>query len=180
MNEDTQQIKKVIEGLLFAASEPVSIECLYRHLGDTYKNLSIKELRDAIAELANDCQNRGIELKEVASGLRFQIREELAPWISKLLAERPPRYSHALMEVLALIAYRQPITRAEIEAVRGVSVSTNIIRTLLEREWIDVVGNKDVPGRPELFATTKKFLDYFNLKNLADLPTIEEKPSEPL
>ena len=113
-------------------------------------------------------------LKEVASGWRFQIREDLSDWVSRLWEEKPARYSRALLETLALIAYRQPVTRGEIEEVRGVSVSSNIIRTLLEREWVRVVGHRDVPGRPAMYATTKTFLDYFNLKTLDELPALSE------
>jgi segregation and condensation protein B len=126
---------------------------------------------DSIAE---DCADRGFELKEVASGFRFQVKQELSEWIAKLWEERPPRYTRALLETLALIAYRQPITRGDIEEIRGVGVSSNIVRTLLDREWIRVVGHRDVPGRPAMFATTKQFLDYFNLKSLQDLPPLSE------
>ena len=131
-------------------------------------------VRQALAELAEDYEGRGFELKEVASGFRIQVREACAPWVSRLWDERPPRYSRALLETLALIAYRQPITRAEIEDIRGVVVSSNIVKTLLEREWVRVVGHKELPGRPAMYATTRQFLDYFNLKSLAELPTLAE------
>lgn len=166
--------KKVIEGLLFAANEPISAEQLAKILTTNDNSFTVKDIKALLNDLINDYMGGGLELKETASGFRFQVREELAPWINKLYAERPQRYSHAFLEVLALIAYRQPITRAEIEAVRGVAVSTNIIRNLQEREWITVIGYKDVPGQPALFATTKKFLDYFNLKALDELPALNE------
>jgi segregation and condensation protein B len=143
-------------------------------LFDTKDAPSASEINKALEELSDDLASRGIELKEVASGYRLQTRNELMPWISRLSEERPQRYSRALLETLALIAYRQPITRGEIEEVRGVSVSSNIVRTLQEREWIRVVGHRDVPGKPALFGTTKAFLDYFNLISLDDLPTLAE------
>ena len=132
------------------------------------------EISKALEQLQEDCENRGIELNKVASGYRLQVRQSLHGWVSRLWKERPQRYSRALLETMSLIAYRQPITRGEIEAVRGVSVSTSIIRTLQEREWIRVVGHRDVPGKPALFGTTKIFLDYFDLQNLDDLPTLAE------
>ncbi len=134
------------------------------------------EISRALEQLGNACSSsgRGIELKKVASGYRFQVKQDLNEWVSRLWKERPQRYSRALLETIALIAYRQPITRAEIESVRGVSVSTNIIRTLQEREWIRVVGHRDVPGKPALFGTTNAFLDSFGLQNLDDLPTLAE------
>ena len=133
-----------------------------------------KELKLVMDSIAEDCADRGFELKEVASGFRFQVKQELSDWIAKLWEERPPRYTRALLETLALVAYRQPITRGDIEEIRGVGVSSNIVRTLLDREWIRVVGHRDVPGRPAMFATTKQFLDYFNLKSLQDLPPLSE------
>ena len=174
MQNQIDQIKKILEGVIFASDQPLNVEYLIRLLGDE-QPFSAKEIRAILNDLANDYDERGIELKEVASGFRFQVRDELSPWISKLFAEKPQRYSRALLEVLALIAYRQPITRAEIEEIRGVAVSTHIIRTLTEREWVTVVGYKEVPGRPALYATTKSFLDYFNLKSLVELPTSEIK-----
>jgi len=131
-------------------------------------------LREVLQELAADYDGRGIEISQVSSGWRIQVRAECSPWISRLWDEKPGRYSRALMETLALIAYRQPITRGEIEEIRGVSVSTHIIKTLLEREWVRVVGQRDVPGRPSLYSTTREFLDYFNLKSLDELPTLSE------
>jgi segregation and condensation protein B len=134
------------------------------------------EINKALEQLGISCSRsqRGIELKKVASGYRFQVKQDINEWVSRLWKERPQRYSRALLETIALIAYRQPITRAEIESVRGVSVSTNIIRTLQEREWIRVVGHRDVPGKPALFGTTNAFLDSFGLQNLDDLPTLAE------
>lgn len=172
MNETITQTKKIIEGLLFAASEPISAEQLFKLISTEENHLTIKDLKIIINDLVNDYMGRGIELKEVASGFRFQVREELASWVNRLFLEKPQRYSQALLEVLALIAYRQPITRAEIEDIRGVALGTNIMRTLLEREWINIVGHKDIPGRPALYATTKQFLDYFNLKALSELPEL--------
>ena len=124
--------------------------------------------------IADDCDDHGFELKEVASGYRFQVKQDLSEWIAKLWEEKPPRYTRALLETLALIAYRQPITRGDIEEIRGVGVSSNIIRTLLDREWVRVVGHRDVPGRPAMFATTRQFLDYFNMKSLQELPPLSE------
>jgi len=134
----------------------------------------VGEIGKALEELAGDYTERGLELKEVASGFRLQIRQEVHHWVSRLWEDRPRRYSRALLETMALIAYRQPITRGDIEEVRGVSVRSNIIRTLQEREWIRVVGHRDVPGKPALFGTTKVFLDYFNIKSLDDLPSLAE------
>jgi segregation and condensation protein B len=127
-----------------------------------------------LGEIEADCETRGFELKKVATGYRFQVKEKYADWVSRLWEERPPRYTRALLETLALVAYKQPITRGDIEEIRGVAVSTNIIRTLLEREWIRVVGHRDVPGRPAMYATTKSFLDYFNVASLEELPTLQE------
>ncbi|HBO14018.1 MAG TPA: SMC-Scp complex subunit ScpB, partial [Halieaceae bacterium] len=133
-----------------------------------------EDIRAALEEVAARCEDRGFELREVASGFRFQVRQNLGPWVARLWHERPPKYSRALLETLALIAYRQPITRGEIEEIRGVAVSSNIIKTLHEREWIRVVGHRDVPGRPAMYATTRQFLDYFNLKSLDQLPALAE------
>jgi segregation and condensation protein B len=133
-----------------------------------------EEVKAALAQLQLDYEERGIELKEVASGYRFQVRNEYADWVNRLFDEKPQRYSRALLETLAIIAYRQPITRGEIEDIRGVSISSSIIKTLQEREWIRVVGHRDVAGKPELLATSKHFLDYFNLKKLSDLPSLAE------
>ncbi len=170
---DDQELKNVIEAALLAAGRPVTLE----QLGELFKKRSRpdkKKLRELIDMLASDYEGRGIELKEVASGYRIQIRRSMSDWLMPLWEERSPRYSRALLETLALIAYRQPITRGEIEDVRGVVVTTNIVRTLLERGWVRVVGHRDVPGKPAMFGTTKEFLDYFGLKKLDDLPPLSE------
>ncbi|RFA27745.1 SMC-Scp complex subunit ScpB [Alkalilimnicola ehrlichii] len=166
-------LKNIIEGALLAVGEPLSIDRL-RNLFPDSEMPEREAVKAALAELEYDYRRRGIELKEVASGFRIQVRDELSPWVSRLWEERPSRYSRALLETLAIIAYRQPVTRAEIEDIRGVSVSSNIMRTLQEREWVRVIGHRDVPGRPAMFGTTRKFLDYFNLKNLDDLPSLIE------
>lgn len=176
MTTNIEQMKQIVEAGIMAASEPISAEAL-QQMFSAEEIGSVKELKVIIDELIKDYQGRGIELKEVASGYRFQVRTELAPWLSRLTEEKPPRYSRALLETLALVAYKQPITRAEIEEIRGVAVSTNIFRTLQEREWVKVVGHKDAPGKPALYATTKQFLDYFNLKSLAELPSLAELQS---
>ncbi len=166
-------LKSILEGALLAAGKPLTLE----QLGGLFEEGSApepEELRAALAELSEDCVERGVELTEVATGFRLQVRRELAPWISRLSEDKPPRYSRALLETLAIIAYRQPITRADIEEVRGVAVNPAIIRTLQEREWVRVVGHRDVPGRPELLATTRQFLDHFSLKSLEDLPALSE------
>lgn len=170
---DTVLLKKILEGAIFAAGQPMNIEQLGL-LFDESERPSNADLRTALDELKSEYADRGVELKEVASGFRFQVRQETGPWVSRLWDEKPSRYSRALLETLALIAYRQPITRSEIEEIRGVSVSSHIIKTLIEREWIRVAGHRDVPGRPALFATTREFLDSFNLKNLAELPSLSE------
>jgi len=167
------ELKKILEALLLAAGEPMSVPQLVS-LFEAGDELSASEIQGALDDLSTDLEDRGIELVEAASGYRLQTRRELEPWISRLWEERPQRYSRALLETLSLIAYRQPITRGEIEEVRGVSVSSSIVRTLQEREWIRVVGHRDVPGKPALFGTTKAFLDYFNLKSLDDLPSLAE------
>ena len=133
-----------------------------------------KDIVAALEEIQKNCQNRGFELKEVSSGWRFQVREDTSYWVNRLWEEKPPKYSRALLETLAIIAYRQPITRGEIEEIRGVAVSSPIVNTLMEREWIKVVGHRDVPGKPSLLATTRQFLDYFNLKSLEYLPSLRE------
>ena len=166
-------LKHVIEALLLASGEPLSLATIASVFAEEEKPRN-SEIGKALAELEADYEERGLELKEVANGFRLQVRQEVNPWISRLWEERPQRYSRALLETLALIAYRQPITRGDIEEVRGVSVRTNIIRTLQEREWIRVIGHRDVPGKPALFGTTKVFLDYFNLLSLDDLPSLAE------
>lgn len=170
---EIQTLKQIIEAALLAAGKPLSIDRLLE-LFEEQGQPERRQIEAALDELAGDYEGRGIEVHEVGSGFRIQVRAQFASWVSRLWEERPGRYSRALMETLALIAYRQPITRGEIEDIRGVSVSTNIIRTLSEREWIRVVGHRDVPGRPSLYATTRRFLDYFSLKSLNDLPTLAE------
>jgi segregation and condensation protein B len=173
MSYSVEQLKKIIEAALLSAGKPLSINKLLS-LFEEDKQPGRDEIREAISALTEECQSRGVEVKEVASGYRIQAKQEFSEWISKLWEERPPKYSRALLETLVLVAYRQPITRGEIEHVRGVSVSTNIMRTLLERDWVKVVGHRDVPGRPAIYSTTKAFLDYFNLKSLQELPTLAE------
>ena len=170
---DTESLKRIIEAALLAAGEPLSLTALGALFTDEERP-SAGEIGSALSELGNDCAGRAIELSEVASGFRLQIRQNLSMWVSRLWTEKPQRYSRAMLETLSLIAYRQPITRGEIEEVRGVSVHTNIIRTLQERDWIRVIGHRDVPGKPALFGTTRAFLDYFNLGSLDDLPTLAE------
>jgi segregation and condensation protein B len=166
-------VRNVVEAALLAAGRPVPLSEL-AELFDERVRPSNAELRKAIAALASDYEGRGVEIKETANGFRIQVRRELASEISRLWPERPPRYSRALLETIALIAYRQPITRAEIEAVRGVAVNSDIVKALLERNWIRVVGVRDVPGRPELLGTTREFLDYFGLKSVEELPPLAE------
>ena len=164
---------EIIEGALLAAGEPLSKKQLAQ-LFDELDRPSTPDITAALAEVADRCDGRGFELAEVASGFRFQVRQNLSPWVSKLWVERPVRYSRALLETLSLIAYRQPITRGEIEDIRGVAVSSNIMKSLLEREWVKVVGHRDVPGKPAMYATTREFLDYFNLKSLDQLPPLAD------
>jgi segregation and condensation protein B len=166
-------LKCIIEALLLATDEPLDLMQIAAVLSEDQPPAGA-DIANALGELSDDYAERGLELKQVASGYRIQVREEVNPWVARLWEEKPQRYSRALLETLALVAYRQPITRGDIEEVRGVSVSTNIIRTLQEREWIRVVGHRDVPGKPALFGTTKAFLDYFNLSSLDDLPTLAE------
>ncbi len=168
-----EQLQQILEAALLAAGQPLSHPQLAALFSDEERPPS-GEISRVLEQLANDCANRGVELKKVASGYRLQVKQDLNEWVSRLWKERPQRYSRALLETMALIAYRQPITRGDIESVRGVSVSTNIIRTLQEREWIRVVGHRDVPGKPALFGTTRTFLDSFDLQNLDDLPTLAE------
>jgi segregation and condensation protein B len=170
---ELDQLKRIIEAALLASSQPLTLPQLSA-LFDEFAMPSHEELARAIERLREDCGDRGIELVEVASGFRFQVRRDVHAFVSRLWTERQSRYSRALLETLALIAYRQPITRAEIEQFRGVAVSTNIVRTLEERDWIRVVGYRDLPGKPALFGTTRQFLDYFNLKSLDELPPLAE------
>jgi segregation and condensation protein B len=171
--QSTDALAPIIEALLLTAGQPLNLKQIAAVFEEAERPTAA-EIGTALKQLEANCEGRGIELSEVASGFRLQVREEYMSWVSRLWEERPQRYSRALLETLALIAYRQPITRGDIEDVRGVSVSTNIIRTLQEREWIRVVGHRDVPGKPALFGTTKAFLDYFNLSSLDDLPTLAE------
>jgi segregation and condensation protein B len=173
---DDQKIREIIEAALFAADVPLTVNALVKLFadGELDADEGRKQIRDALKALQAENENRGVELKQVASGYRFQSKQELSEWVSRLWDERPPRYTRALLETLALIAYKQPVTRGDIEQVRGVSVSQNIMRTLIERDWIRVVGQREVPGHPALYGTTKAFLDYFNLKTLDELPPLEE------
>ncbi|MEH6543735.1 MAG: SMC-Scp complex subunit ScpB [Porticoccaceae bacterium] len=170
---DSEQLRKIIEAAILAAGRSLDIADLAQ-LFDMTEQPDKEQIRAALEDIEADCKDRGYELKQTASGYRFQVRKELGPWISRMWEEKPKKYSRALLETLALIAYRQPITRGEIEDVRGVSVSSEIIKTLLERDWVRVVGHRDVPGKPALFATTRQFLDYFNLKSLNQLPPLSD------
>lgn len=167
------KLEKILEALLLASELPLSLEQLHRLLSADL-GLNKADIRQALEKLAGNLQGRAAELQEVASGYRIQVRREYSEWVSRLWQEKPPKLSRALLETLALVCYRQPITRGEIEEVRGVGLSPNITRTLLERGWIREVGQKEVPGRPSLFGTTPQFLDDFNLKSLDDLPTLPE------
>ena len=168
-----QYVKNVVEAALLAAGRPLAMDELVS-IFDERDGSNADEIRAAIAALTADYESRGLELLEVASGYRIQIKAAVAEPVSRLWQERPAKYSRAMLETLALVAYRQPITRGEIEQIRGVAVNPNIIKTLLERNWIRVVGHRDVPGKPELLGTTREFLDYFSLKKLDDLPTLAQ------
>ena len=170
---DAAGLVPILEAALLAAGKPMTVAALGA-LFEEHERPATEDLRAALAEIGERCEGRGFELIEVASGFRFQVRERYSPWVGRLWQESPQKYSRALLETLALIAYRQPITRGEIEEIRGVAVSTNIIRTLHERDWIRVVGHRDVPGRPAMYATTRQFLDYFNLKSLDQLPALAD------
>jgi len=170
---DTPSLKQIVEGALFAAGAPLTLEQI-QTLFPEEERPGRQDLIDVIAQLSSDYSGRGIEIAQVAGGWRVQVCALVAPWVGRLWDEKPARYSRALLETLALIAYRQPITRGEIEDIRGVAVTTQIVKTLSEREWIRVVGHREVPGRPALFATTRKFLDYFGLRSLNDLPALAE------
>lgn len=170
---EIDQLKLTIEAILLASGEPLTLD----RIGQCFLEQERPEksqLKEALSVLIEDYQQRGIELKQIASGYCFQARQEYSEWIARLWEEKPPRYSRALLETLVIIAYRQPVTRADIEDVRGVAVSTHIIKTLLEREWIKIIGHRDVPGKPAILGTTKQFLDYFNLASLEDLPPLAE------
>jgi len=173
---DPLKLKQILEAALLASDEPLSVERMARLFvhGELDSEEGRAQLRATLLELEADTVNRGYELVRVASGYRYQVRQSLAEWVGRLWEERPPRYSRALLETLALIAYRQPVTRGDIEDLRGVSVSPNIMRTLQERDWIRVVGEREAPGRPALYGTTRAFLDYFNLRSLDQLPPLPE------
>lgn len=173
MTDTTNDLKPILEAALFAAGEPLNMGRLLQ-LFDDVDRPEKSQIKQALQDLQNTMQDRGVELVEVGNGYRFQAKPTYAPWLMRLWEKKPPRFSRALLETLALIAYRQPITRAEIEDIRGVVVSSNIVKTLLDREWVKIVGYRDLPGKPALFGTTKDFLDYFNLKSLSDLPPLKE------
>lgn len=170
---DLEKLKKIVEGAIFAAAKPLTID----NLGALFledERPSKESFKKVLDILTEEYAERGVMLKEVSSGFRFQVKEDVGQWVSRLWEEKPARYSRALLETLALIAYRQPITRGEIEEIRGVSTSSHIMKTLQERDWIRIVGHRDVPGRPAMYATTRLFLDYFNLKNIDELPSLAE------
>lgn len=170
---EQNQLQNIVEAALLAAQQPLTLPMLAA-LFEEADGVTHADLARTLEILGAACADRGVELKEVASGFRYQVRAEVHAWVARLWADRQTRYTRALLETLALIAYRQPITRGEIEQVRGVAVSTNTIRTLEEREWVRIVGYRDVPGKPALFGTTRQFLDYFNLRSLDQLPTLAE------
>jgi len=170
---EIDQLKNVIEAVLLAAGRPLGVDQLMATFAESEKP-ERSDIDNAVSALQADYESRGIALIQVGSGYRIQVRETMQPWVAQLWEEKPTRYSRALLETLALIAYRQPVTRGEIEEVRGVSVSTTIIKTLLERDWVHVVGHREVPGRPAMYGTTRKFLDYFSLKSLNELPSLAE------
>jgi segregation and condensation protein B len=172
MKDDT--IKNIIEAALMASDSALNIDRLLQLFDHDEDKPTREQVKNALKTLQDECEGRGVELKRIASGYRYQTRVDVQPWVARLWQEKPPRYTRALLETLSLIVYRQPITRGEIEEVRGVSVSSSIIKTLLEREWVKVVGHKEVPGRPALYGSTKQFLDYFNLKTLNELPSLAE------
>ena len=173
---DQEKIIGIVEAVLLAAESPVEVKELVELFNseELDKDTAAKTIRDALEVIGSEYDRRSIELKRVASGYRFQVKQDYSEWVGRMLKDRPPRYTRALLETLAIVVYKQPVTRGDIEELRGVSVSQNIMRTLLERGWIKTVGQKEVPGRPALYATTKEFLDYFNLRNLNDLPEISE------
>lgn len=166
-------IKRIVEAILFAANKPMTIKLIQQTFPEWEQPDSL-EIQQAVDAIIADYADRPVGLIKLASGYRFQIKAGMSPWVSRLFEEKPARYSRALLETVAIIAYRQPVTRGEIEDIRGVSVSTSIVQTLLEREWIRVIAHKEVPGRPALYGTTKQFLDYFNLSSLSELPTLQE------
>jgi segregation and condensation protein B len=165
--------KRIVEAILFAAKHPMTAKQVQQVFPEL-EQPELQEIQTAIEAITEDYRFRPIELKQVASGYRFQVKQDLSRWVSRLFEEKPPKYSRALLETLAIIAYRQPVTRGDIEDIRGVSVSSSIIQTLLEREWVRVVAHKEAPGRPGLYGTTKQFLDYFNMTSVNELPTLQE------
>jgi segregation and condensation protein B len=169
---EKKNIRKIIEALIFSSASPISIKDLRNYFSDD--NITTKLIEQSIEEIHEKYIDSGVVLKKVSTGYRFQIREEYNEWVSNFYPDKPQKYSRALMETLALIIYKQPITRTEIESVRGVSVSSNIIKTLLEREWIKILGYKDVPGKPAIFGTTKEFLNSHNLVSLSQLPKLDD------
>lgn len=173
MSITLEKMQQIIEAALMVSGQPLSIAAI-AHIFSDEDRPSTAVIKDILFNIKDKFSDSGIELHEIASGYRLQAKAELSPWLSKLWEERAPRYSRAFLETLAIIAYKQPITRAEIEDIRGVTVSSNIIKTLQERDWIRVIGYREVPGRPALLGTTKEFLDHFNLKSLSDLPTLAE------
>ena len=170
---EPNELKNIIEAAIMVSEEPITVDRLLGMFTDTTKP-ERSAVKDLLFELEQEYANRGFELKRIDKGYRLQTREEYSPWLARLTAGRPPRYSRAMLETLAIIAYRQPVTRGEIEEIRGVAVSTDIIRTLVERDWIRQVGVRDVPGKPALFATTRTFLEYFNLEGLSQLPSLQD------
>lgn len=170
---EQEKLTAIVEAVIMAAGHPMSLESIQKLFAEE-EQPSTAEIRSAVDTIKARYDDHGIELKEVASGFRFQARQEYSEWIARLWEEKPARYSRALLETLVIIAYRQPVTRGEIEDIRGVAVSTSIVKTLLEREWVRVIGHRDVPGKPAILGTTKAFLDYFNLQSLEDLPTLQE------
>ena len=168
-------LSQIIEALLLSASRPIDIQEIERVFDETERP-SKDEIRYALNEIEEQCSNRGVELKKVSTGYRLQVRQDLSSYIAKLWEEKPPRFSKATLETLALIAYRQPITRGEIEEIRGVTIGTQLMRGLMDRGWVKIVGQRDVPGRPSLYSTTKEFLDYFGLQHLRELPDLPELP----
>ena len=169
-----RKLSEILEALLLSASRPISIDDIFKVFDDPKP--SKDEIRKALNQIDQDCLTRGIELKKIASGYRLQVKQSLSQYIAKLWEEKPQKFSKATLETLSLIAYKQPITRGEIEEIRGVSVGTQLIRGLMERGWVKIVGQRDVPGRPSLYSTTKEFLDYFGLQHLRELPELPSLP----
>ena len=169
------KLSQVIEAVLLSASRPIDVQEIERVFPEDEKPTR-EEIRQALQDIEEQCKDRGVELKKVSSGYRLQVRQTLSSYVAKLWEERPQRFSKATLETLALIAYRQPITRGEIEEIRGVTIGTQLMRGLMERGWVKIVGQRDVPGRPSLYSTTKEFLDYFGLQHLRELPDLPDLP----